>query len=326
MSDTPLVSILVPVYNRECYIKETVRSALDQTYPTIEVVVVDNCSTDNTWGIVSEMARQDSRIRSFRNSENIGPVRNWIAAAARADGEYSKILWSDDLMHPRFIETAVAAFQRHNGLAFVYSSVAFINDAGTVTSKPFYSLGQRGLYAVGKFVTGTLLDDRRFPVSPGCGMFRTADLRKNIIADFPNCHNFNLANIAIGNDLLVYLLTTVGRNHFFHIADVQNYFRIHAGSISLQEGNKKLYAFYKLAKCYFAATWLSPEQQLLIPGMNAQIRYFLMRSKQTPDGFRTIRDFYPPDYNGPIGFSVFDTMKMLLREIVIRAQSPGRHT
>jgi len=325
MNSTPLVSILVPVFNREHYIETTIRSALDQTYASIELVVVDNCSIDRTWKLVSEMARHDGRIRCFRNNTNIGPVRNWIAAAQHAEGVYSKILWSDDLMDPAFIETAVAAFREHEGLAFVYSSVDFIDTVGNITSKPFYSLGKSGLYASGKFVAGALLDDRRFPASPGCALFRTSDLHKNILADFSNSHHFDLANIAIGNDLLVFLLATVDRKYFFHIADVQNHFRIHPESISLLEGKRKLYAFYKLAKCYFAATQLSPEQQSLIPGMNAQIWYFLKYNKPAPEGFKTIRDFYPPDYVGPTGFSAIDVVIMVLRELAIRAQSSGKH-
>ena len=72
-----LVSILVPVYNRENLIEETVNSGLSQTYENIEIIIVDNQSTDGTWKILEKLASQDKRIKIFQNNTNIGPVRNW---------------------------------------------------------------------------------------------------------------------------------------------------------------------------------------------------------------------------------------------------------
>lgn len=68
-----LVSILIPVYNRENLIEETVQSALNQTYKNIEIIVVDNQSTDNTWEILQKLASQDERIKIFQNNTNIRP-------------------------------------------------------------------------------------------------------------------------------------------------------------------------------------------------------------------------------------------------------------
>ena len=74
---SPRVSILIPVYNREALIGECIQSALFQTFTDFEVIIVDNASTDNTWGICQRFAEQDKRVRVFRNEKNIGPVRNW---------------------------------------------------------------------------------------------------------------------------------------------------------------------------------------------------------------------------------------------------------
>ena len=60
------VSILVPVYNREDLIGQTLNSALNQTYKNIEIIVVDNSSTDNTWEVVQSYEKQDSRIKAFQ--------------------------------------------------------------------------------------------------------------------------------------------------------------------------------------------------------------------------------------------------------------------
>ena len=88
----PLASILIPVYNRAGLIEATIRSALAQSYDPIEVVVVDNASTDATWEVLQRLALEDPRLRIFRNETNLGPVRNWRACAEHARGHYAKIL------------------------------------------------------------------------------------------------------------------------------------------------------------------------------------------------------------------------------------------
>ena len=107
------ISILIPTYNREQYIEEAVRSALNQTYKNIEVIVVDNKSTDNSWMILENLAKNDSRIKLFQNDTNIGPVKNWKRCIDKATGKFCKILWSDDLIAPEFLERTLP-FLRSN--------------------------------------------------------------------------------------------------------------------------------------------------------------------------------------------------------------------
>ena len=90
--NTPKVSVLIPVYNRQNLIETTVKSALDQTYQNTEIVIVDNKSTDNTWKILQALAQTDDRVKIYQNETNIGPVRNWLRCINEATGEYAKIL------------------------------------------------------------------------------------------------------------------------------------------------------------------------------------------------------------------------------------------
>ena len=71
MPYSPKVSILIPVYNRAKIISETLNSAVNQTYKNIEVIVVDNKSTDNTFEIVKEFAKSHSNVKVYQNEENI---------------------------------------------------------------------------------------------------------------------------------------------------------------------------------------------------------------------------------------------------------------
>ncbi|HLH78917.1 MAG TPA: glycosyltransferase family A protein [Chthonomonas sp.] len=82
-----LVSVIIPTYNRNHYLKMAIQSALAQTYPHIEVIVSDNCSTQNVEEVVA--AFNDPRVRFRRNPTNIGPLRNVLVACKRHKGSFS---------------------------------------------------------------------------------------------------------------------------------------------------------------------------------------------------------------------------------------------
>ena len=105
VSQLPAVSIIIPMYNAERYIKSCIKSAQRQTLQNIEIICVDDCSTDNTFNIVSEMAKQDSRIRLARLRQNSGGAsepRNYGMRLSR--GKYIAFLDSDDM----YTKTAMA--------------------------------------------------------------------------------------------------------------------------------------------------------------------------------------------------------------------------
>lgn len=92
----PLVSVLMTAYNREKYIGEAIESVLDSTYTNFELIVVDDCSFDNTRDIIKCYAKKDKRIKFYRNSQNLGDYPNRNKAASYATGKYIKYLDSDD--------------------------------------------------------------------------------------------------------------------------------------------------------------------------------------------------------------------------------------
>lgn len=100
----PLVSIIVPTYNRANYLCETLRSALAQSYQNIEVLVFDDASPDNTSEVVAELFT-DPRLIYVRHSKNLGINRNWKAGIEAVTGEFFCILNDDDTLDPEFIES-----------------------------------------------------------------------------------------------------------------------------------------------------------------------------------------------------------------------------
>lgn len=247
-----LVSILIPVYNRENLIEETVRSAINQTYTNIEIIIVDNASEDNTWDILQKLASQDSRIKIFQNETNIGPVRNWKRCIDEASGEYGKILWSDDLMAPEFLEKTVP-FLENEDVGFVFTGTEIFID-NTSEKRKSYFIGNSGVYKTEQFINGVLFD-KGYPVSPGCAIFRLKDLNKNLLVDIPNKINSDFSMHAIGNDLLLFLLTAHQYNYFAFIEEALSFFRAHGDSITSQSNNGKLLFHYDIAKAYFVETY-----------------------------------------------------------------------
>ncbi len=268
------VSILIPVYNREKYIKEAVLSALNQTYKDIEIVIVDNRSTDNTWEILKDLAKNDQRIKIFQNETNIGPVKNWKRCIDEATGEYGKILWSDDLIASNFLEKTILFFEKNDDIGFVYTGTEIFVD-GTSKKIDAYFIGDTGVYNNEQYINGVLFG-RNYPVSPGCALFRLSDLKNNLLVDIPNKIGSDFSMHAIGNDLLIFLLTAHQYRKFAFVNEKLSFFRAHDGSISTQSHNGKLPLHYDIAKASFIENF----REDLIPKFNDNIWLHL---KEYPD-------------------------------------------
>ena len=76
MFQSPLVSVLMTAYNREKYIGEAIESVLQSTYKNFELIIVDDCSVDDTLKIASSFLKNDQRIQVFKNNSNLGQFRN----------------------------------------------------------------------------------------------------------------------------------------------------------------------------------------------------------------------------------------------------------
>ena len=113
-----LVSIIMPSYNAEKYIKSAIHSILRQTYASWELIIVDDCSRDNTVDIIRNF--DDSRIRLFKNKKNSGAAISRNKALREAKGKYIAFLDSDDIWAPTKLEEQLA-FMKKKGYAFTYT-------------------------------------------------------------------------------------------------------------------------------------------------------------------------------------------------------------
>ena len=120
----PKVSVILPVYNCEQYIFETIQSVLKQTFSDFELLVVDDCSTDNTVKIIKEF--NDSRINLIIKEKNSGYTDSLNYAVALAKGEYIARMDGDDVCMPNRFEKQVAFLEKNTDVVLCGSSVQFI--------------------------------------------------------------------------------------------------------------------------------------------------------------------------------------------------------
>ncbi|MFN7116755.1 MAG: glycosyltransferase family 2 protein [Saprospiraceae bacterium] len=150
----PLVSILMTVYNREKYIAEAIESVLASTYTNFELIIVDDCSKDNSVTIAQSYARKDSRIRLYVNEKNLGDYPNRNKASSYAKGEYIMFVDSDDKIFPDGFSNCVEAMLSFPHASFGMMDWQSIGKPYTLVSeqaiknhffkKPFLTIGPGG--------------------------------------------------------------------------------------------------------------------------------------------------------------------------------------
>jgi glycosyltransferase involved in cell wall biosynthesis len=137
MSD-PLISVLIPTYNVEKYIREAVESISNQTYRNLEIIVVDDGSTDNTHSILEELRLKDSRIRLFKMGVNRGIVETLNFALTQATGTYIARMDGDDVSMPERLQKQYLFLQQHPDVALVGLNIIIVNEQGQLIYKDNY--------------------------------------------------------------------------------------------------------------------------------------------------------------------------------------------
>jgi len=129
--EPPKVSIGLPVYNGEKYLRKTLCCLLDQSFKNIEIIISDDGSTDSTEQICNEFSKKDNRIRYFRQNKNFGmPVKNFRFVLEYAIGEYFMFASHDDYWDSNFIEELVKVLDNDLNCSLVFSNYKIKNTSG----------------------------------------------------------------------------------------------------------------------------------------------------------------------------------------------------
>lgn len=139
MKQSPLVSVVIPVYNMEEYLAETLDSVLASDYPNFEVIVMDDGSKDSSLNIAQEFADRDKRIKVF-SQPNAGACAARNHAISIAQGIYILPVDADDRISTTFIRHAVAEIEKDTNIKVVYPRAQFIGDADGEWKLPPFSL------------------------------------------------------------------------------------------------------------------------------------------------------------------------------------------
>lgn len=124
-----LVSVITPAYNASSYLADTIRSVQSQTYTDWEMIIVDDCSKDDTYSIALAFAQADNRIKVIRHQENGGVAVARNTALDAAKGQYIAFLDSDDLWMPDKLEKQIS-YMKIMKVSFTYSSYQMMNESG----------------------------------------------------------------------------------------------------------------------------------------------------------------------------------------------------
>ena len=215
-----LVSIIMPSYNTAEYIKNSVNSVLAQTYQNWELLIIEDCSTDNTMEVLSSF--DDKRIKVLKNERNSGAALSRNYGLREAKGRWIAFLDSDDIWHPQKLEKQIA-FMEQNGYAFTFTDyriclngewLPYINTGPRVVNK-------RKMYDYCYFSTITVMYDANV-----IGLIQIKHLRKN-------------------NDYAMWL-QAIEKSKAYRLGECLSYYIKHDGSVSSGKKSKLLIWHYTL--------------------------------------------------------------------------------
>ncbi len=176
----PLVSVLMPTYNGETHIEIAINSLLNSSYTNFELIVIDDCSTDNTISILEQYKVKDSRIKVFCNEYNLGDYPNRNRAAKLANGKYIKYLDHDDYIYPWGLEIMVRNMENYpNAGVGLFSLPQNVDSPYPIELTPKLCY-QYNFFGPGLFHKAPLSSIIKRDVFEACGGF----LEKRFVGDF----------------------------------------------------------------------------------------------------------------------------------------------
>jgi glycosyltransferase involved in cell wall biosynthesis len=214
----PHLSIGLPVYNGENYLREALDSILTQTFTDYEVIICDNASNDQTEAICKAYAAKDSRIRCYRNAENIGAARNYNRTFELSRGQYFKWMAHDDLCAPTFLAECISVLENNPDVVLCYSRTILIDENGAEIDRYSDNLDLRWTQPSQRF--------RVFNQNPGWCNPIFGVIRSEVLKTTPLIGGFSVSDRSLLAELTLH-------GKFVEIQDYLFYRRIHPLAYSM---------------------------------------------------------------------------------------------
>lgn len=235
-----LVSIVIPNYNYSKYIRKSLDSAVSQTYENIEIIIVDDASTDNSVEIIKEFENKYANIKFYSNRHNLGVVGSHNRCINLSSGEYVVVLSSDDYLHPHFVSECVKKLDDYPTAGIVSSDIWYVDDNDNVSyPESFYpeSFFCKGMYQCKVWLfTNTFV--------PSQVLIRRSCLNDS---DIGGMFSY-LADTMIDTELWYRICL---KYDFVYYRKKLSYYRHHIGSYSKSYENLKGYLQFYLARKRF---------------------------------------------------------------------------
>ena len=197
-SHNPKISVGIPVYNGEKFIRKSIESVLRQTYGNFELIISDNASTDSTSDICTEFLTKDSRIKFVRQDKNMGPIWNFNFLLQKAVGEYFVWVAADTIILPEFLEKNINLLESQDKAVGCISKIKIdhtyvdkfktekevLKKIGLVYRPNNSYSGEGTLPITGNYVERIRKYLKYFPWEMMQAVYRTKPLRESSIHDF----------------------------------------------------------------------------------------------------------------------------------------------
>lgn len=251
----PLVSVLLPCYNAEKHLHEAMMSILNQTYTNLEIIAINDCSSDQTGKILSEIADRDSRVKVYTNEENLKLIRTLNKGVDLCTGEYIARMDADDIALPQRIEKEVKFMEEHKDHDIVSSLfLAFHSDNPTKKTLHHNPLKDEELRAYMLFKSG---------ICHPAAMIRKrvfTELELRFELDYLHVEDYALWSKAIyktkianiGEPLLLYRVHShqvSSLNEHLQIENKKKVFKIHCQQLGLPYTDDFLNIYASVAQC-----------------------------------------------------------------------------
>ncbi|WP_179883987.1 glycosyltransferase [Bacillus thuringiensis] len=251
----PLVSILIPTYNRPHYFKQALISALVQSYSNIEIIVCDDSTNNDSKKIALRYSDKfPNKIKYYENKVNMGGRLNFQRAFQKANGEYINFLMDDDLFHPQKIERMMQYFllDTNEKIKLITSYRQPIDAAGTAI--PDFSFTKKRFHTDtivdGIIASNSIILDGNWIGEPTTPLFRKKDLVEPF-GHFRGSQYYSAVDMASWLSLL-------SNGNLVYISDTLSYLRMHPSNVG-KSGDLKIKSAYDWVHMLFHC----PQQKIL---------------------------------------------------------------
>jgi glycosyltransferase involved in cell wall biosynthesis len=303
MIEYPLVSVIITSYNRQDLISKTIESVISQNYNNLEIIIIDNCSTDQSDGIIQSYARNYPNIVYLKNDNNLGFVKSLFKAINFSKGEYFTHVSSDDyLIKDNFIKEAIEKSFEIRNAVIICANVSYLIESTGIVTPCILREKYNNFFFNQPFVDGKkvfLEFTKCFPITMGaCVIKRNSFIKLNIDKVAP-----------IHSDIEMILQLSLLGNIIF--LDYEAYVvRLHGNNIShslipVSENVENFsfievpYKFAKKIKCFEDEKILEDWKfKMLYNFVNENLTKYYKNDKQQYKIFKSyIKKFYPVIYN-----------------------------